>query len=305
MTIRDYEVFCALFEEGSIRKAAHRLFLSQPTVSNVLRQMEQHFRGALFERSYGRLLSTELGKSVFRTAIEILELHYSLEGLGAGSSGKEYRIGTYNTFAEGPLLGAIDHVQTTLGTRISAEIANHDTLVTALKHRRIDFAVTDMPVFDDEIRQYRLFTDLLMFFCCETYECPAELQLGDLTKYPLITREKGTGDYYTLRQHFSEIGYYFRPYVSTASNTVLFQSVRDSRGIGCCSKSCYESTSGGSELRRIAVADVSIEKTRYLCVMKDDLKDRNLCDILNTMVHYLQSQEHKWNILKSFDWKEL
>lgn len=50
MTIRHLTVFAAVAEQGSMSAAAKHLYLSQPTVSQAVRELEAHYNGLLFER---------------------------------------------------------------------------------------------------------------------------------------------------------------------------------------------------------------------------------------------------------------
>ena len=43
MTLRHLEIFLAVAETGSMRKAAEQLYISQPTVSGAIREMEEEY----------------------------------------------------------------------------------------------------------------------------------------------------------------------------------------------------------------------------------------------------------------------
>lgn len=50
MTIRHLTIFVAVADQGSMSAAAAHLYLSQPTVSQAIRELEKHYNGLLFER---------------------------------------------------------------------------------------------------------------------------------------------------------------------------------------------------------------------------------------------------------------
>ena len=50
MTIRHLNIFLAVAEYGTMSAAAEHLYLSQPTVSQAVRELEQHYHCLLFER---------------------------------------------------------------------------------------------------------------------------------------------------------------------------------------------------------------------------------------------------------------
>ena len=49
MTIRHLTVFVAVAEQGSMSAAAKHLYLSQPTVSQAIRELEAHYNGLLYD----------------------------------------------------------------------------------------------------------------------------------------------------------------------------------------------------------------------------------------------------------------
>lgn len=61
MTIRHLNIFVAVADYGSMSAAATHLYLSQPTVSQAIRELEKHYNGLLFERLGKKLYLTERG----------------------------------------------------------------------------------------------------------------------------------------------------------------------------------------------------------------------------------------------------
>lgn len=61
MTIRHLNIFVAVADYGSMSAAARHLYLSQPTVSQAIRELEKHYNGLLFERLGKKLYLTERG----------------------------------------------------------------------------------------------------------------------------------------------------------------------------------------------------------------------------------------------------
>ena len=62
MTIRHLTIFVAVADQSSMSAAAASLYLSQPTVSQAIRELEKHYNGLLFERLGKKLYLTERGR---------------------------------------------------------------------------------------------------------------------------------------------------------------------------------------------------------------------------------------------------
>lgn len=56
MTIRHLKIFIAVAETGSMSTAAQQLYVSQPTISQAIRELEEHYQIRLFERLSRKLL---------------------------------------------------------------------------------------------------------------------------------------------------------------------------------------------------------------------------------------------------------
>ena len=69
------EMFVAVVEEGSVRRAAERVFRTQPAVSIAVRKLEQEFSAPLFDRSKRyEFRLTQAGEALYRYAKRILSL---------------------------------------------------------------------------------------------------------------------------------------------------------------------------------------------------------------------------------------
>ena len=72
MTTTELEIIIALAEEGNMRKAAERLFLSQPALSQRLQSIEKEWGTLLFIRSQKGLETTSAGEIVVAYAKETI-----------------------------------------------------------------------------------------------------------------------------------------------------------------------------------------------------------------------------------------
>ena len=68
-------------KEGSINRAAEKLFLSQPYLSSCLKELESHLGVNLFKRSNKGVVLTEAGETFLLYAREIEDILYKIEHL--------------------------------------------------------------------------------------------------------------------------------------------------------------------------------------------------------------------------------
>ena len=81
MTIRHLNIFVAVADYGSMSAAATHLYLSQPTVSQAIRELEKHYNGLLFERLGKKLYLTERGELLLPRARELVRQFEETEEL--------------------------------------------------------------------------------------------------------------------------------------------------------------------------------------------------------------------------------
>jgi DNA-binding transcriptional LysR family regulator len=68
MKLRSLEAFCSAVEEGSISGAARRMYLSHPTVSERLAELEREVQMPLLERSRQGIMPTPQGTVLYERA---------------------------------------------------------------------------------------------------------------------------------------------------------------------------------------------------------------------------------------------
>ncbi|WP_249009493.1 LysR family transcriptional regulator [Conexibacter sp. DBS9H8] len=110
MDERRLRYFLAVADTESVTRAARRLHITQPSLSQALRSLEAELGVQLFDRSGGRLRLSDAGTALLRPAQRVLEsvaeAREALTDVGALRSGS-VRIATLATLAVDPVAGLI------------------------------------------------------------------------------------------------------------------------------------------------------------------------------------------------------
>ncbi|GAB3376005.1 LysR family transcriptional regulator [Azotobacter armeniacus] len=100
MDFRQLRYFVALYEEGHVGRAAERLSLSQPALSQQIRHLETDLDVCLFQRTGKRLLPTLAAQTLYNHAVPLLEgLERARDALRAfrGQAARSLAVGVLQT----------------------------------------------------------------------------------------------------------------------------------------------------------------------------------------------------------------
>ena len=104
MTIRHLKIFLTVAETGKMSMAAEQLYITQPSVSQAIRELEDHYQVLLFERLSKKLYITEDGKKLYVTAKQLVTQFESLEeSMRKENRREKIRIGGTVTLGSGLL----------------------------------------------------------------------------------------------------------------------------------------------------------------------------------------------------------
>jgi len=91
ITLRQLEIFAAIYQEGSITRAARRIGLSQAATSQALAELENQLQRRLFDRKGRRIVGNAAGRELLPAAIQVLDRVGDIEA-GAGRQAVNLRL---------------------------------------------------------------------------------------------------------------------------------------------------------------------------------------------------------------------
>lgn len=215
------ETFKVVYETKNFSKASEILFVSQPTVSSQIKQLENEFGTQLFIRS-GRkeVLVTPQAEILYERVVDLMD---DWDKLYQAVQTKQQQIircviGDSHTFANYVLPSLLIQLhQKFPQIRFSVRMMNSLEVLQALEHHTVDIGFIEKPLSAPNIKRFSLMEDQLVL-------------AGDTEKGPWLVRENTSGVYYYTKRFLEEKDI-DGPVMEIQNNEVIVGLLK--QGFGC------------------------------------------------------------------------
>ena len=236
-----YRVFYTVARCGSLTKAAEELYISQPAVSQSIKQLENQLGVRLFNRTHrGMELSAQGGQMIFAEVEQALALLDAAENriseMKTSATGL-IRIGASDTIFEYFLADKIvDFHEKFPSVKIELMADLTPDTIEKLKANRCDVAFVNLPLDVDE--ELTLQGNCMrlhdVFVVGEKYKelANGNVSLSDLQKYPLILMDKHTVARRALDNFLGAHGTQLQASIEVGSWDLMQRLVLRGMGIG-------------------------------------------------------------------------
>lgn len=269
-----YRIFYVVANSGSITKAAGELFISQPAVSQSIKQLETQIGGRLFKRTSKGMELTYEGKMIYdyiREANELIgkaEKKFSqLKELTYG----EIKIGASDTITKHYLLKYIKQFIAKYPD-ISVKVTNRTTgeTLNLLKSGKVDIGFVNGPVTDELVDVTDLVETEDVFVCnaewINRYSEP--LTPEQLAGEPLIMLEKLSNTRRVIDEHFAKFDVELNPMLELGSLDLMLDFAKVGLGITCAPSLTVESDIALGLLYRVPITFQMPKRAFALVTMK-------------------------------------
>ncbi len=242
-----YKVFYHVVRSGSISKASQELFISQPAVSQSIRQLETKLGGQLFIRTPKGITLTPEGEVLHKYTEQgynmiLLAESKFLEAINLDAG--EIRIGASDMTLKYFLLPYLEEFHKRYPkVRIKVTNGPSPETVACLKNGFIDFGVASLPLSDDsavDIIEAMEIQDCFIANYRFGHLASKKISLAELSDYPVIMLEKNTSTRRYMNHFLSSYGVTIIPEIELATSDLLVQFARRGLGISCVVKNFAE-----------------------------------------------------------------
>lgn len=212
MTIRHLKVFIAVAETGKMSAAADRLYLSQPSVSQAIRELEAHYQTLLFERLSKKLFITESGKRLYSYAKPVVaQFDLIEENMVQESRMERLRIGGTITLGSSILSYIVRDLKKACPDLLLYSYVNNTQIIEKkLLDMDLDVAIVEGKTKNPDLVSIPLVHDMLVLACSAKHPFSGRehLSVKDLNGQDFVMREPGSGtrelfESFLARHHLS------------------------------------------------------------------------------------------------------
>ncbi len=236
-----YRVFYTVAKCGSLTKAAEELYISQPAVSQAIKQLENQLGGQLFNRTHkGMELSETGGKQIFSTVEKALKLFNEAESkyseLKDTATGI-VRICASDTVSTHFLLPYVkEYHEKHPNVNLMLQNCTSSETIEMLKNGKGDIGFVNLPIDDSDINLSNVVMQLHDTFVCgkEFSELANKtVELKRLQDYPLLMLELSTATRQAIVSFAHSQGVHLHPEIELASLELMTSLAKSGIGIAC------------------------------------------------------------------------
>jgi len=241
MKLRSLEAFCAAVEERTISGAARRMYLSQPSVSDRISELEQEAHAPLLRRSRHGVEPTEQGALLYEHARRVLEeiraLERLLRTLGDQRDAR-LRVAASSTLGEHLLPEWLrDFYRLVPGTAPTLFVGNTREVLEKVASGEAAFGVVEGPQTSESLESKPLLADELVVVVSPGHPWlrrrigPEDLQDG-----PFISREPGSGTREVIERRLGELGVSLNVRMEIGSTSAIKEAIKAGLGFSILSR---------------------------------------------------------------------
>ena len=212
MELKQLQSFCAVVKYKSFTKAAEKLYLSQPTVSTHVRQLEEEFQTSLIVRTTKSVEVTPRGQELYECACNIVNLRDNLMRSWSDEDEKMIRIGA-STIPSAYMLPQILPAFRTIRPASQFHVFQSDSqgIVDGLLCGAFDVGLIGADMHEDTLELTPFFSDQMVLITPVNehflqFSENGGITLEEICREPMLLREKGSGSKKCISSYFERVG---------------------------------------------------------------------------------------------------
>lgn len=284
MTIRHLEIFVTVVDCGKMSRAAEKLYITQPSVSQAIRELEDYYGVRLFERLSKQLYLTDEGRTLLSYARYIVDSFEDMELTmkNRGSSGR-LRIGASVSVGTCLLGEKLNFLEAKLpGIETEITVCNTSVIEEMVLKSELDVGLVEGFVDSGDIVRIPVYEDELVIVVGRSHPLYGQknLTLSCLNGQNYISRETGSAEKNQLEQMLNVKEMNLKRIWSCTNTEAIKNAVMEGRGFAILSRMIVKKEAAEGSLQ-IILEENSMKRDIQLIYHKDKYLSEGLKTFLD------------------------
>jgi DNA-binding transcriptional LysR family regulator len=277
MDLHQIEIFCSIVKHRSFSRAAEALFLTQPTVSGHMKNLEAELGVKLLDRLGKRALPTEAGEILFRHGSRLLEerdrAKQEIEKLTGRISGVLTIGGSTipGAYLLPPLIGSFRKKNPGISVHLS--IDDTARITEAVVAGSLCIGVVGARLSEPQLEVHPFETDELVIAVPRRHRWSGKRTISpaELKEEPFILREQGSGTRKIMEDRFEKAGISIADLNITAivgSSDAVRQAVKAGLGVAILSSRALKDDIEAGRLAAVRISGVRMERHFFVVLLR-------------------------------------
>jgi len=272
-----HQTFLQLCRIKNYTKTAKKLHITQPTVSQHIKHLEDYYQIKLFNYSGKSLKITEAGKKLYKyTERMIADSKEIKKCIKKRSERKKIKFGATLSIGEFVMPDILNRLmEENPELNFDMLVENTQTLIEKLKKGEIHFAILE-GFFDKSKFGHQLFSkeNFIGVSSSQFKYCNYEIEMEELLNSCLILREKGSGTRDILEQLLYENNLRkesFDKVIEIGNMSAIKRLVAENKGITFMYKAAAEKELENDLLKPLKINDFEVKREFNFVYLKDSV----------------------------------
>ncbi len=253
------KAFHYVAKHGGFSRAAEALFLTQPAISEQVRKLEQDHDLLLFQRERKRVTLTSEGEQLYRYTNQYFEIEDQIEDYLSETKAAidgELRIIADSAHHMTAFLAAFQKKNPKI--TITVRSGNTEDILEELRSYTAEIGVVGSPTPGRDMDVISLGSTEIVAFAAKDMPLASNpgLSLKQLTKLPLVFREKGSKTRQKLEVEARKQGVTLKPAIVAEGREAVRELVASGAGVGFVSQAEYVRD---DRLRQIRLKGINLQ----------------------------------------------
>lgn len=298
LNLYQLQSFVTVISEGSMTAAADKLYLTQPAISQQIRNLEEDLGFDLLVRGVRQIRPTLQGEVLFDFAKKILQLsqqaEVAIKAMGTELKG-QLRVGTLNSLGVhlmSPIVGRLLKYNPQLSIKIDYSLG--EELIKSFKKGDLDVVILpeteaefDLSLGDVD-KKFLMAEEMWLIGSGKDTDMPQQIQIADLKKYPFISFDKEYPRFFkSLNESMSQHGGKVDPIFESQNVGTLKRVIESGLGWGFLPTLSIRKQVRMGRMNHVHVKDFQY-KIEFYYYSRKDSPQQNLMEVF---YQALQHQE--------------